>query len=71
MLDAVPVVICYILGGFAIFYELFSSGHLHAATGDLSGHLNLSGAEQLSYRIARLRNVVKQRSPLHYHLRRA
>jgi len=47
-----------VLCGFAFFDELFSSGHMHATTGELSGHLDLSGAEQLRHRIARLRNVV-------------
>ncbi len=33
-----------LLGGFAFFDELLPSGHLHAATGDLAGQLDLSGA---------------------------
>ncbi len=38
------VIIRYALCDFAFFDELFSSGHTHAAAGDLSGHLDLSCA---------------------------
>ena len=45
--ELILVVTRFVLSGFALFDELFSSGYLHAATGELARHFDLSGCEQL------------------------